>query len=219
MSSRAAVPNEQIESALQWRYATKKYDATRKISPTDWNTLKQSLVHAPSSYGLQPLRYLVIETPDLRAKLREVSWGQTIITDASKLVVILSKEKVNETDVEHYIERIATVRKIPKESLAGYRDMMVQNVAKGMTPEISADWTRRQAYIALGFLIETAALLKIDATPIEGFDPAAYNKLLGLEGSGWRTAVIATLGYRHADDATQSYKKVRFEHSELIETR
>lgn len=219
MNSNTAVNNKQIESALQWRYATKKYDTTREISAADWTTLTQSLVHAPSSYGLQPLRYLVIEKPELRAKLREVSWGQSIITDASKLIVMLSKENVNETDVEHYIDRIANVRGIPKEGLAGFRDMMVQNVAKGMSPEIAADWSRRQAYIALGFLIETAALLKVDATPIEGFDPAAYNKLLSLEGSGWRTAVVATLGYRHADDATQAYKKVRFETSELIETR
>lgn len=219
MNSNTAVNNKQIESALQWRYATKKYDTSRGISEADWNTLTQSLVHAPSSFGLQPLKYLVVESADLRAKLREVSWGQSIITDASKLVVFASKEKVSEADVEHYIDRVASVRGISKESLAGYRDMMVQNVAKGMSPEIAADWSRRQAYIALGFLIETAALLKVDATPIEGFDPTAYNKLLGLEGSGWRTAVVATLGYRHAEDATQAYKKVRFDPSELIETR
>lgn len=219
MNASSPVTNDQIESALNWRYATKKYDPSRKISDVDWKTLTQSLVQAPSSYGLQPLKYLVIETPELRAKLREVSWGQTIITDAAKLVVILAKERVNEEDVDKYVQRMADVRGISKESLSGYREMMIQNVAKGMSPEVAADWTRRQAYISLGFLIETAALLKIDATPIEGFDAAAYNKVLGLEGTGWRTAVVATVGYRHTEDATQAYKKVRFETSELIERR
>src|SRR6218665_3061246 len=100
--------NDQIHAALDWRYATKKFDSTRSIPDVDWKTLEAALLQAPSSYGLQPFRFLVVENPALRAQLKDVSWGQTQITDASKLVVLLSKEKISADDIQEYIDRIAT---------------------------------------------------------------------------------------------------------------
>lgn len=208
--------NQQIQEALEWRYATKRFDATKKISAQDWKTLTESLALAPSSYGLQPWKFLVVENPEVREKLKPVSWGQSQVTDASHYVVLVARDGVDEKFVQDYINRVASVRGIPTETLDGYKGMMIENLAKGPKDKIS-QWTKRQVYIALGFVLETAALLKIDATPMEGFDPAAYDKILGLEGTGWNSVVTVALGYRHAEDGFQALKKVRNEHSALIE--
>ena len=211
--------NDQIQAALEWRYATKKYDATRSIPEADWKTLEAALLQSPSSYGLQPFRFIVVENSELRTRLKDVSWGQSQITDASKLVVLASKKKINGPDIDDYINRIATTREIPKESLQGFRDLMIGKIADGLSDQEALSWTRRQTYISLGFIIETAALLRVDATPIEGIDPAAYDRILDLEGSDYTTSVVVALGYRHADDAAQSYKKVRKPASGIIQYR
>ena len=208
--------HSKIQEALEWRYATKKFDATKKISAQDWKTLTESLKLAPSSFGIQPWKFLVIQNPELREKLKPLSWGQTQVTDASHYVVFLYKEKIDQAYVEKFINRVAEVRGAPLESLDGYKNMMIENLVKGPEEKIRV-WSQRQAYIAMGFLLETAALLKIDATPMEGFDPAAYDKVLGLEGTGWKSVVSVALGYRHAEDAFQTMKKVRFSEETVIE--
>ncbi|MDG0817861.1 NAD(P)H-dependent oxidoreductase [Bdellovibrio svalbardensis] len=205
-----------IQEALEWRYATKKFDSTKKISAQDWKTLTDSLTLAPSSYGIQPWKFLVIENPAVREQLKPVSWGQTQVTDASHYVVFLYKETMDEAFVQKYINRIAEVRGAPLEALDGYKEMMVNNLVKAPEEKIRV-WSQRQAYIAMGFLLETAALLKIDATPMEGFDPAAYDKILGLEGTGWKSVATVALGYRHSEDSYQNLKKVRFADEALIE--
>lgn len=205
-----------IQEALEWRYATKKYDAAKKIPSNDWKTLTEALTMAPSSYGIQPWKFLVVENPAVREQLKPVSWGQTQVTDASHYVVFLYKDAMDEAFVQKYIDRIAEVRSTPLEALAGYKDMMITNLVKAPEEKIRV-WSQRQAYIAMGFLLETAALLKIDATPMEGFDPSAYDKILGLEGSGWKSVATVALGYRHPEDSTQAFKKVRFPNEALIE--
>ena len=208
--------NNQIQEALEWRYATKRFDASKKISDKDWKTLTESLALAPSSYGLQPWKFLVIENPVVREKLKPVSWGQTQVTDASHYVVLLARDTVDEKFVVDYIKRVADVRGAPLEALDGYKNMMIENIAKAPA-EKTRQWAKRQTYIALGFILETAALLKVDATPMEGFDPEAYDKILGLEGTGWKSVVSVALGYRHAEDGMQEMKKVRNDQSALIE--
>lgn len=205
-----------IQEALEWRYATKKFDANKKISTQDWKTLTESLALAPSSYGLQPWKFLVIENPEVREKLKPVSWGQTQVTDASHYVVFLAKDTVDEKFIQKYVERVAEVRGAPLEALDGYKNMMIENIVKA-PEEKTRQWAKRQTYIALGFVLETAALLKVDATPMEGFDPEAYDKILGLEGTGWKSVVSVALGYRHAEDGFQAMKKVRNAHNALIE--
>ncbi len=205
-----------IQDALEWRYATKKYDATKKISDADWTTLRNSLTLAPSSYGVQPWKFLVIENPDVRNQLKPVSWNQTQVTDASHYVVFLYKEKMDADFVQKFINRVAEVRSAPLEALDGYKNMLIENLVKAPEEKIRV-WSQRQAYIAMGFLLQTAALLKIDATPMEGFDPVAYDKILGLEGSGWKTVATVALGYRHQEDALQNQKKVRFTEDDLIQ--
>lgn len=205
-----------IQEALEWRYATKKFDASKKISAQDWKTLTESLKLAPSSYGVQPWKFLVIENPQVREQLKPVSWGQTQVTDASHYVVFLYKEGIDEAFINKYVNRIAEVRNTSLESLQGYKEMMINNLVKAPEEKIRV-WSQRQAYIAMGFLLETAALLKIDATPMEGFSPSDYDRILGLEGSGWKSVATVALGYRHAEDSYQNLKKVRFADDTLIE--
>ncbi|WP_413290296.1 NAD(P)H-dependent oxidoreductase [Bdellovibrio sp. HCB337] len=208
--------HSEIKQALEWRYATKRFDATKKISEADWKILEDSLKLAPSSYGVQPWKFLVVQNPALREKLREVSWNQTQVTDSSHYVVLLYKEQMDEPHVQKYVDRIAEVRGVSQESLDGYKQVMLQNLVLTPNPKKIENWAQRQSYIAMGFLLETAALLKIDACPMEGLDPAAYDKILELEGSGWKTVATVALGYRHQEDAYQNNKKVRFDDDHLI---
>ncbi len=198
-----------IKEALEWRYATKRYDKDKKISAPDWELLKESLRLAPSAYGIQPWQFFVIENPETREKLKAASWNQTQVTDASHYVVFIYKEKIDEAFIQKYIDEMSKLRNTPVESLDGLKNMLTQNLGKAPEEKIRV-WSQRQAYIAMGFLLQTAALLKIDATPMEGFDPSAYDKILELEGSGWKTVATVALGYRHPEDAYQNLKKVRY---------
>lgn len=205
-----------LQDALEWRYATKKFDATKKISDADWEQLRNALTFAPSSYGTQPWKFLVIENPEVREKLKTASWNQTQVTDASHYVVLLYKEKMDADFIQKYIQRMAEVRNTSLESLDGYKNLMMEKLVKSPEDKIRV-WSQRQVYIAMGFLLQTAALLKIDATPMEGLDPAAYDQILGLEGSGWKTVATVALGYRHQEDPLQHQKKVRFPEEDLIQ--
>ena len=206
----------QIKDALKWRYACKKFDPLKKISDSDWSTLKDSLILTPTSYGLQLMKFLVVQDPEIRQKLKAVSWNQSQVTDSSHYVVFLTRDSIKEEDVKKFIDRIVEVREVEKSSLEGYQNMMIGNLVKAPHPD-PVNWTKKQAYIAMGFLLETAALLKIDSVPMEGLDPSAYDKILNLEGSGWTTAMTVALGYRSQDDQYQHAKKVRFLEKDLIE--
>ncbi len=206
-----------ILSTLEWRYAVKQFDSAKKIPKEDWSVLEESLVQSPSSYGLQPWKFLVVETPALRQKLHEVSWKQDQVKDASHFVVFLSRDKVTEDNVKDYIEDMAQTRGVSRESLKGFEGMLNANIVKGMTGNSLLHWTQRQVYIAMGFLLETAALLRVDSVPMEGLDPAAYDKILGLENTGWKTVAAVALGYRHPDDKLQFAKKVRFPKEKIIQ--
>ena len=207
-----------IAEALNWRYAVKKFDPARKISAEDWGLLKKSLHLAPSSYGLQQWKFIVVENPAVREQLKAVSWNQTQVTDASHYVVLAYREEITGEYVDRYIRRIAEVRGVTEESLAGFRQNMIKNLVEGGQGLQIDAWCARQAYIAIGFLMETAALLGIDSCPMEGLEPEAYDRILGLEGTGYLTAGTVALGYRHADDWLQHARKVRFEESEIIVT-
>lgn len=204
-----------ITQALAWRYATKIYNPDKKISDELVHDLKESVRLAPSSYGLQPYVVIDVTTPELREKLKAAAWNQPQVTDASHLFVFAVPKDITEKDVELFIERVATTRGIPVESLAGYMNM-IKGTAQGLTPEQRTVWASRQAYIALGFLLETAAVLEIDATPMEGFVAEQFDTILGLTEKGLTSAVICALGYRSEDDATASYAKVRKSENEMF---
>jgi nitroreductase len=206
----------QLLESLRWRYAVKQFDASRKIPADTWSALEEALVLTPSSYGLQPWRFVVVGNPEVRAKLRTVSWNQSQVTDASHYVVFAGKVQVTESDVDAFVRRIADVRGVTPESMESYRKMMVGNVAKGMRAEAQTQWAALQAYIALGNFMTAASVLGIDTCPMEGLDPAKYDEILGLPAQGYRTLCACAAGYRAATDKYASAPKVRFATSDVV---
>ncbi|MES2238964.1 MAG: NAD(P)H-dependent oxidoreductase [Bacteroidota bacterium] len=200
-----------------WRYATKKFDATKIISKEDLNILKEAIRLSSSSYGLQPYKVIIVENPELRAKIQPAAWGQSQIVEASHLIIFANETELNEEDIDNYIANISETRNIPVDSLAGYAGFMKSKILT-LPEDLKNIWTAKQTYLALGNLLNAAAELKIDVTPMEGFVPEEVNEILGLEKLGLNTSLIATLGYRHEEDATQHYKKVRKSQDELFIT-
>ncbi len=204
-----------IIDSLNWRYATKKYDASKKISSADLNTLKEATKLSVSSMGLQPYKILVIENPEIREKLKAAAYKQTPITDASALFVFAIETNIGEKHIDAYMKTISEVREVPLEALSGFKNMIHGFVDKLSETEIE-NWAKNQTYIALSTLINTASLLKIDATPMEGFNAQQFDEILGLKTLGLTTSVIAVVGYRHTDDATQHNIKVRKSNTDLF---
>ncbi len=200
-----------------WRYATKKFDAAKKISTEDLNTLKEAIRLSSSSYGLQLYKVIIVENPELRAKLLPASYGQTQVVDASHLFVFAAQTTVDDSDVDGYIKNVSQTREIPAEALAGYADFM-KGAIKTKSEDAKKIWNSKQTYLALANLLNAAAELKIDITPMEGFDPEQYNEILGLNKLNLTASVIAPVGYRHDEDATQHHKKVRKSNEELFIT-
>lgn len=202
---------------LKWRYATKKFDATKKITPEDFETLKEALQYSASSYGLQPYKVLIIEDEETRKKLQPVSWNQSQIVDASHMIVIANTTNFDESLIDDYISNASSTRNLDKSSLKGYSDFMKSKLIP-LPNETKNSWTARQAYIALGNLLSAAAHLKIDTCPMEGFETDEYNKILNLDAQNLNAAVVVTLGYRSEEDETQHYKKVRKSKENLFTT-
>ena len=208
-----------VMDALNWRYAVKKFNSERKISAEDWHVLKESLRMTPSSYGLQPWKFILIESPELRAQLRAQSWNQSQVTDCSHFVVMAYKDKLDADYVRTNMNKIAQVRTVPVESLLGFEKAITSDLINGPRAQTIEALAQRQVYIAMGFLLETAALLKIDSTPMEGLDAGAYDEILKLKNSGWKTVAAVALGYRHEEDPFIKLTKVRFDENEIFETR
>ena len=213
----APVPAEPKEllAGLRWRYATKKFDPSKKIPSARWEVLEEALVLAPSSFGLQPWKFFVVDDPALRSRLKTVSWNQGQITDADKLVVFAARKDFGAADVERYVASIAAARQVPLESLAQYKQMMLGSLTS-RAPEALQGWVARQVYIALGVFLTAAASLGVDACPIEGIDPAGYDDILRLPGQGYTALFVAAAGFRSQDDAYARLAKVRFGRKEVV---
>jgi len=208
---------EQMLAAITWRYATKKFDPTRLIPTAAWSALEASMVLTPSSFGLQPWKFLVIKNPELRQQLAAESWNQSQVTEASHFVVLTRRDDMTAEDIRSWIVRMAEVQGNPPESLAGYQGI-VEGFAAAMTPESRRAWNTRQVYIALGQLMTAAAFMGIDSCPMEGIDPAGYDRILGLAGSGYSTAVGCALGYRASDDKYAASPKIRYAAERIVYT-
>ncbi|PXX26875.1 NAD(P)H-dependent oxidoreductase [Arenibacter sp. ARW7G5Y1] len=200
---------------LNWRYATKKFDASKKVSQKDLDNLLEATSLSASSYGLQPYEILVIEDAALRKKLQPAAWGQSQITEASHLIVLANQSTFGEELVDDYLDNVSETRGIPSNDLQAYSDFMKSKLMP-LSESAKATWTARQTYIALGNLLSAAADLKIDTCPMEGFDNAQFNEILGLKGKGLNAAVLIAVGYRSEEDKTQHYKKVRKAKENLI---
>jgi nitroreductase len=167
---------------------------------------------------LQPYQFLVIADPALRARLMPVTWGQKQVVDCSHYVVFTARTEMTPADVDRLIRRIVEVRGVTPESIQFYRDMMLSDVVNGPRGKTAHEWAARQCYIALGNLMTCAAVLGVDACPMEGIAPAEYDKILGLAGSGYKTVVALALGYRGTGDKYATLAKVRYPAAELIRT-
>ena len=212
------IATTQLLEALNFRYATKAFDASKKIAADTWAALEESLVLTPSSYGLQPWKFLILTDSALREQLVPHSWGQRQVADASHLVVMLAKTSMAEADVDRLLNRIVEVRGGTADALASYKGMMMGSLSKA-APEWIVEWAKKQTYIALGQFMAGAALLGVDTCPMEGFVGEKFDEILGLQGSGYTTAVLCPAGYRSADDRYAELPKVRYVASEMIEHR
>lgn len=211
-----SLENHNLLEGLQWRYATKIFDATKKIDEYTWQTIEETLVLTPSSYGLQPWKFLVITDKAVMQKLTAASWGQKQIEECSHLVVFTAKEKLDEAYLDHYIASIAKTRGIDPKTMDGLKKMMLGDIVNGPRSAQSFEWAARQCYIALGNLMTSAALLGLDTCPMEGIQPDKYDEILNLRGTGFKTVMACPVGFRSDSDKYKDMKKVRFCKDELI---
>ena len=200
-----------IVENLNWRYACKKFDPEKKLTDDQVNTLLDVLRLTPSSYGLQPWKFVIVENKDLREKLVGASWNQKQVAEASHLIVLCSPKKIDEAFIDSYLKDQANTRGQDIESLAGFKKMLMSIANK--SPEDQYKWAKNQVYIALGSLMTACAELRIDSCPMEGFSPEDVDQILGLEANE-HSCVLLTVGYRAADD--QPKPKVRFPLDTLI---
>lgn len=204
-----------ILKSLKWRYATKQFDSSKKLSKEQVDTLLESVNLAATSFGLQPFDVLVVENPNTRQKLKEAAWGQSQVTDASQVVIFAAKTNLSAAHVDEFLKRISDVRGISVDAMADYRQMMVGSI-ESRSQEALVQWAARQAYIALGTLLTACAVEGIDACPMEGFAPAQFDEILGLKEKNLTAVVMATVGFRSADDKYQHLAKVRRQLNDIV---
>jgi nitroreductase len=193
---------------LNWRYATKKFDGTKKLSAEQLDNLLSAVQLAPSSYGLQSYKIIVVEDAAIREQLKEAAHGQTQLTDASQVLVFATETSINEKLVTDYIDLIAATRNIDRSHLHAYEQMMLGTVDR-LSDDQKVTWSVKQTYIALGFLLAAAAEMGIDACPMEGFQAGKFDEILGLKEKGLASTVIATIGFRSEHDDYMHFAKVR----------
>ncbi len=212
----ATVPGmaaEQLLHRLSWRYAVKRFDPARRILPETWQAIERALVLTPSSYGLQPWKFLVITDESIKAKLPAISWNQKQPQDCSHMVVFAARRTMDASYIDNFVSSVCTTRDLPTGQMDAYRNVLVKTVE---AMETHLDWNTKQVYIALGQLMLAAAMIEIDTCPMEGIVPLEYDKLLGLVDSDYTAVVGCALGYRHLEDTQATAKKVRFSADDLI---
>lgn len=214
MNSEVRIKPEHLEN-LQWRYATKKFDSEKKLSEEDLEELLESVRLSASSYGLQPYEVIVVSDPETREKLKAAAWNQSQITDASQLIVFANYRKISSDHVSEYMQNISETREVPRENLSGM-EKMINNTIESRTEENQQVWGSKQTYIALGNLLSSAASMRIDTCPMEGFNQDEFDEILGLKDKNLQSSVIAAVGYRSEEDQNQHLEKVRKNKTELF---
>lgn len=207
---------EQYLEKLKWRYATKKFDTSKKLSREQLELLSEAARLAPSSFGLQPWKFYIVSNPEILTQMRAVGYNQAQITEASHVFVITSRIGLNENDVQAYIDDICTTRSMTPDMLEGYKQMMLGAVSGKTNAGSLDDWSARQAYIALGFILSAAAQNGIDACPMEGFDASAIEKILGTREEGYAVQAICPVGFRSSEDEQAMWPKVRFSREKMV---
>ncbi len=201
---------------LNWRYATKSFDPSKEITVSELEKLKEVVKLSASSYGLQAYKILFIENPIIREKLKNHSWGQQQVTDASHLMVFCRYDNLTDQHIDDFIFLKAMVQNVSMDQLKGYGDFIKSKLSNKSVQEIE-HWMEKQIYIALGNLLMGCAELKIDACPIEGFQNEQYDDILGLKEKGLKSVVVTAIGYRSSTDENQHQVKVRKSKTSLFE--
>jgi nitroreductase len=205
-----------IIESLNWRYATKKFDNAKKVSESDLKDLLEAVNLTPTSVGMQLQNVVVVENKELREKLLPVSHGQPQVIDASHLLVLCSETNVDEARIDKYMKRVAEVRGVEVDSLEQFKAMAKMWTIDSQDAESLQAWMDKQVYIALGNLMTAAAIMKIDACPMEGFDAGQYDDILGLTEKGLKSVLVVPVGYRSSEDPYPQMKKVRKELSDFV---
>jgi len=200
---------------LNWRYATKKFDHTKKLSKEQLDELLQAVQLSPSSAGLQAYKVIVVEDPATKEKLREAANNQPQLTDASQVIIFASETNLDEAYAKNYIDLVAKTRSVERETLTGFEQSLMGHVNR-LDDAQKIAWSHKQTYIALGVLLTAAAELDIDACPMEGFNADKFDEILGLKEKGLTTSVIAAIGFRAEDDMYSKLIKVRKPGEELF---
>lgn len=200
-----------------WRYATKKFDPSKKVSNSNIESIKESITLAPTSYGLQLFKVFVVENQEIKEKLRKASFNQSQISDASHTFIFCNYTKVLESDIDMYIKNKSIIQNKPLSEIKGYGDFLKKTLLKKNDDEISI-WATNQVYIALSHLMTYCCSIQVDSCPIEGFESSKYNQILKLKGSNLNSTVVAAVGYRSIEDLSQFEKKIRKSNDELFET-
>lgn len=194
--------------ALKWRYATKKFDGEKLLPPEKIEVLKNAFNLTATSYGLQPIKLLIIQDKELQEKLVKHSYNQQQLATASHVLVICIEKTVDRQFIERYFKRVHAIRATPEDVLQPFQKFLIGDFEKKHIDEIAA-WATNQAYLALGTLMTVCATEAIDACPMEGFEPEAYNRLLGLNDLNLESVLVLPVGYRAKDDMFSEFKKVR----------
>ncbi len=201
--------------ALQWRYATKKFDNKKILPQEKIEVLKTAFNLTATSYGLQPIKMVIIHNKELQQKLLEFSFNQQQVSTASHLLIICIEKRIDKSFIEKYFKMVHHMRSTPLEVLDPFKDFLVGDFENKPVEEIKA-WATNQAYLALGNLMTVCAIEEIDSCPMEGFEPLKYDELLALETFNLESVLVLPVGYRAADDIFSEFKKVRRQLSDVI---
>ena len=204
-----------ITEAMKWRYATKKFDIDRKVDDQTFDMLLEALRLSPSSYGLQPWKFIIVRNKELREKISIVAHGQPQITEASHLVIFAVKKIIDDKLVDDYINFVSKERSVDISKLDGLSSM-IKGSFSGKTDVELKSWATHQVYLAMGVLLTSCAFSSIDACPMEGFDSLKVDEILGLSDLDLESRSIIAVGFRSKDDSSVLYKKVRFHKEEVF---
>lgn len=201
--------------SLKWRYAVKKFDAEKQLSEEQINTLKEAFNLTATSYGLQPLKLVIVKNKEIQQQLLPHSWNQQQVIQVSHLLVICTKDNFTSEEVNSYFNLVQSIRQTPDKVIAPFKEFLTAEIEKKTQEELFT-WNKNQAYIALGNLLTVCALEKIDSCPMEGFTPEKYDEILNLKAQNLKSVLVLPVGFRANDDYMKDQQKVRKQTQETV---
>ena len=206
-----------LVKSLEWRYATKKYDTSRQLSDEQYEDLLSSVQLAPSSYGLQPYRFITVTDPAKLEQISKAAFGQPQISTASKVLVVAVETNISNETVKNYIDKAAIARNTERKNLEAREEFVNARLAL-LSSDQKIEWAEKQAFLAIGILVSAAAEAGIDASPMEGFDPKQIDEILGLREQNLKSTLLFALGFRSSEDEFATIPKIRKTKEELFIT-